>query len=296
MQFSYRFSSIHVIESLGEADDEPGKKLVEKLGIAIVATTNVPLRFHEVFDVTEFRQLLDRIFSQELPAGIPLLHIECHGGPGGLQFRDRSEISWKELSERLWRFNRATQFNSFVVFSCCDGIHQLSAVGAFRPCPAAGLIGCQGSVTTPELIEGFDRFYATLLTNGNGDQACHALQSAIVSSPAKFAFVDAGKLFCLYTNLAMQGGRDPAEMPNRVARIRALLFQKLSAEELAKLRDEQIVAVFGSRQNVTLRQSYDAFFATAEVPNNLKRFPFDDILRLLHQQSGAEEPQGPAHP
>lgn len=52
---------------------------------------------------------------------VPLLHIECHGGKGGLEFADGSWLTWDDMNPAFVNLNVATRLNLITVVAACHG-------------------------------------------------------------------------------------------------------------------------------------------------------------------------------
>jgi hypothetical protein len=151
---------------------------------------------YEVFDKEDLRKVLTKIFHSDIKKGkTPILHFEVHGNGGGFQLRDGSFVTWDEFGPALAVLNVATRFHLLVVFACCDGYMQIEAIGHDHPAPFAGLLGCAGTVGTPELLDGLEAFYGILISEGKGTKAVAALQKAITKSSAKFDLLTCEGIF-----------------------------------------------------------------------------------------------------
>ena len=154
------FNTLHIIESLGHSAKQPGLELVKRLKPTLTDQLGIPLHHWDVHSTAELVDALEKIYQSEVAArGTPALHFECHGSADdGIKLRDGSCYAWSALANQLLRFNRASEFHTLAVFSCCEGISQITSVSSGKACPFAALVGCDDTISTPELLEGFDRF------------------------------------------------------------------------------------------------------------------------------------------
>ncbi|SDS02048.1 hypothetical protein [Opitutus sp. GAS368] len=279
MATQYGFDTIHVIESLKESDGEPGRRLTENWNRD--TPEGIQMVYHFVLSRDDLFREMDAIYAG-VSAAVPVLHFELHGNDEGFGLRDDSFVSWEEFGPHLLRFNLATRFNLLVTFSCCFGIHQIVAMSAFKPAPFVGVVGCDREAETPELLNGFEAFYRTLVATDDGHKALAALQGKIFSG-AQFAFFTVEKAFRgAYKNVVRENrARDPFKL--RRKQVRKELAQKARAAGRAnpKVTDWQIKAALAETEGRTLRQFYEAFFALDQISENERRFPYDLLIAGL---------------
>ena len=283
---NYVFTSIHILESLKESDGEPGAKLHARLAALQKPSPIIPVYYYQAVDTEQFFLTLDRVYTIESAArGSPILHFEVHGGPEGFQLRDDSIVTWDIFSERLWRFNLASQFNLLAVFSCCDGLHQIDALSTDKPCPFATLVGCEGKLSTQELLNGFQCFYAELMASGQAQRALTALQAQILQSTARFRFFSAEYAFLRVASRVLSDNANPVTFEREARFIRTFvqrLFARRGIRQSVSLRDAQD-AVRASQRS-TLPQFFETFFAIDQIPGNRVRFNYERLRALAESK------------
>lgn len=204
------------------------------------------------------------------------------------QLRDDAIVAWDIFSEKLWRFNLASQFNLLAVFSCCDGLHQIDALSTDKPCPFATLVGCEGKLSTQELLNGFQCFYAELMASGQAHRALTALQAQIVQSTAKFRFFSAEYAFLRVASRVLSDNANPMTFEREARFVRAFvqkLFARRGIRQSVSLRDAQD-AVRAS-QRITLPQFFETFFAVDKIPGNRARFNYEKLRALAESRTSA---------
>lgn len=277
----YGISSIHVIESLGASFNEPGKQLIQRLKSKGGILGSIPISHHEAFGRDDVFRALSEIYTDEAKLGLaPILHFEAHGDAAGLELRDGSQILWGELADRLRAFNRATRFNLLAVFACCNGIHQILALTIYDMCPFSAVVGCEGTVYTSELLNGFERFYEILINNGKARRAESELQAAVTkSSGTKFKLFSCEYAFeQVYANV-MRVNRDAGIRAQRIEHYRLQLdrFNALNGN-LTPSSPAEIDRVLRETEAKTLRDFYTKFFAITEISENATRFPLKQMV------------------
>jgi hypothetical protein len=276
MSAEYECSSIQIIESLGTSDEGAGDELVARLLGKGGKLADFPMDVHDVFDRAELFATLEKIFASEAKAGsVPILHFEAHGEENGLILRDKSVIPWGVLAKILRSFNRATRFNLLVCFSCCEGIHQLSVLNTKNMCPFSAVVGCEGSIYTRELLDGFEKFYTILINEGKASKAIRALQGCVVDSTGtKFTFLPAERAFRQVQQQIRVINSDPKLRKERIAYYRNELQRLRTIDRnLQPTTKTEIEKLLMSVERGEMRAFHENFFGLREIPENAARFP-----------------------
>ncbi len=282
------FNTLHIIESLGQSENQPGQELINRLKPTLTDQMGIPLHYWDVHSIAELEEALGNIYQSEVAAECtPALHFECHGSADdGIKLRDGSFYAWPRLADQLLRFNRASEFHTLAVFSCCEGISQITSASSGRACPFAALVGCDDTITTPELLEGFDRFYLTLVKSKNGTAALAALQTAVIRSNARFGMPTAETIFMGTVQKVTAQSADPTLRALRVKRLREFIDKIFAkAGRRLNLTDRVLEKALLDQELVTLRHFYERFFDTARIPSNLKRYDFAKMLEFARTGS-----------
>ena len=107
---------------------------------------------------------------------VPLVHLECHGSPEGLQFADKSFLTWLEVKDAVTPLNIATRLNLIFVISACHGMAFASAVYVTDPAPVYAFIGPSRDMPAQELLTGFLAFYDRYLRTRSSEEGVQALR------------------------------------------------------------------------------------------------------------------------
>lgn len=133
------------------------------------------------------------------PYGVPLVHLECHGSPDGLEFADGTCLTWLQVKDALTPLNIATRLNLIFVISACHGMAFASAVYVTDPAPVYAFIGPSRAMEAHELLTGFCAYYDRYLRTGSSAEAAEALRQTaergayiVLSSRAIFRSVIEG--------------------------------------------------------------------------------------------------------
>lgn len=177
MQAVALFQKVWVVESLPDGELKTGRRLVE--GNLAEATRRFPdleLAFETPSNREDFLNVLDRVYTECVATGkFPLLHIECHGCPGGLQMASGEVVNWSEIREHFININSACRLNLVIVLAACHGVHVLNLATKLDRAPFWAAIATEKEVTAGHIQAGFEAFYKELFKELNGDAAIAAL-------------------------------------------------------------------------------------------------------------------------
>lgn len=174
-----KFSKIFIIQSLKSYETDTGRQLSEYV-LPLAIEGGLDFEFKVCESSSNFLEVLKglEIFAES--GGIPLLHIECHGDDiGGIEFSDKSSMSWAELSLALYSINVKTGFNLLAVISACFGSYLLSeefTVNDEVRSPVSAFIGPSSVISPDESLRGFMSFYNVLLTYDRFSDAWNVLR------------------------------------------------------------------------------------------------------------------------
>ena len=282
MAADYGISSLHVIDSLGGKDLGSGLKLKARLEKKAGTLKDLPIVCHDADGRDDVFRTLTKIYQEEAICGlVPILHFEVHGDAVGIHLRNGTIITWSELGHRLRAFNLATRFNLLVVFACCDGIHQIQVLNTSESCPFTAVVGCQGTIRTSELLDGFERFYEIIVNEGKGLAAEAALQAAVSKSAGtQFRLLSAAHAFAsVYANVH----RVNSDTQRRRAQIdsyrRHLDRMKALQGNLNPTTEKEISDLLLKTEEDTLRRFFESFFACAQIPENRSRFDYASVSK-----------------
>lgn len=76
MRISQGFNSLHIIESLGEVEGNPGQKLADRLKPELTDERGILVHYHQVFCIDALEELLEKIYRQD-GGNVPALHLNA---------------------------------------------------------------------------------------------------------------------------------------------------------------------------------------------------------------------------
>jgi hypothetical protein len=181
--------AVHVIETLRPGDDRTGRRLFEDLEpLAIAARPLVTARFWSAQTRGEFLEHLRSIAHDSRTHGhFPLLHIEAHGSPQGIQVSSGEFLTWLEFKGELTAINEISHLNLLVILAACDGAHILSIIQPTDRAPVHTLIGPNRTVSAGEIERASLAFYRTLFRVNDGVAAWRAMNDAVAPAPLTFS-------------------------------------------------------------------------------------------------------------
>src|SRR5919106_108056 len=115
----FGFYRIYIFQSLPAGELRTGFHLLQFL--KDLPGTNGHLAYAEPATLTDLARELGTIREQLKATGqIPLIHIEAHGSPNGLELAD-GFLPWSVLKEMLTEINILCHLNLLSVISACYG-------------------------------------------------------------------------------------------------------------------------------------------------------------------------------
>lgn len=281
---SFRFSRIHVIESLRANDRKTGTELYEDMLVS--AKWEHPWlslrRFQPVNRTDLFRCLEDIAVECRRDNAGPLIHFETHGSEAGLELTSGETVYWTDLWRPLAELNAMCRVNLFVVVSACYGASVFKTIVPTEPAPFWGLLGPREVIGPDDLLQGFRTFYKHLFNGPGGREALFALNAHGDLKEWPFIFTEVHFVFrtiCHYYLTAQA-------VPERESvRVEALVQQMVEKERLASevipwVRNFFTAAVADHRG--ALEKFRRRFFMIDIDESNDLRFPvnFEKLLDL----------------
>jgi hypothetical protein len=183
------FDIVHIIETLGPGEYHTGRRLFEDLEpITSTATPQVTAHFSSVRSRAEFRELLRSIAEDaRLHSHSPILHIEAHGSPAGIQVSSGECLTWTEFKAELTMINKISGLNLLVILAACDGANMVSIIQPVDRAPVRALIGPKRIVSVGEIERASLAFYRALFDPGEVQAAWRAMNDAVASDQLTFA-------------------------------------------------------------------------------------------------------------
>lgn len=273
-----RFHDIHILESLtGGFSRRTGTRLHEMIEPLALACSR-PVEAHHQRIATQ-RELFDRLAAIAADVGdrarIPVLHLETHGGPRGLQLASGEFVTWDQLRPALTDINIAARLNLFVMVAACDGSDLLTILRPTHRATARIIIGPNLTLTDGEVERANRAFYTTLFDTLDGARAYNAMNDAI-EPPSEtrnelFTSMSAEHMFYWVMREYFQKYGSEETIAGRVEGLVApLALLGLRPRELAERRALGIAEL--SNHRVHFQEYLEKFFFFDLQPENRERF------------------------
>jgi len=170
---------------------------------------------------TECFQILEKLALDAESGDSPIIHIECHGydDRSGLCLADGSAIDWAELTAPLVRINVATRCVLLVSVAAGFGAHAIAALAHTSRAPFWAIVAPKEKICPSDIYGPYLKFYAELLTSGDGDRALGAMvQSG--SAPNLYGFMTCEQFFQIAFRRYLARAATEAARMDQVARAR----------------------------------------------------------------------------
>jgi len=273
-----RFGRLIIIESIPSGQAPTGKQLFDALhAVATKTHPGLSVEYAFVGSRTDFEGTLKKIWTETVATRkIPLLHFEAHGSDEGLELANGEFEYWDELGELLSAINEASGFDLFVSVSACMGAYLNTRLSPTRPAPFSACLSVSKTQFPDELYRGFDAFYRTLMSTGQGDDALTALK-AQNKGGASFFIGEASHFFHLACRKYFEQYCTQEKYRERIERILAEATEK---GKPTKSHDE-IRQFFLSSERPYFEKFRQTYFMLDRFPDNALRFPieFEDVRR-----------------
>ena len=276
-----QFTRILIIQSLPEADGNPGRRLRDDLdpltidaGPRIGIDLVTPTTWAELQNV--LRVATDRARDQ---GDRPIVHFECHGSirPDGIQLASGETVTWETLKPHLVELNIATHCHLLVTLASCWGASLGAILTINERAPFMAYVGATRDVRAGEVEAGFSAFYRELLTSLDGVAALRALRLR-GGADAPYFFMMAPQLLVnayrrLSTDVKQEG------IWSRATKLR----KRMQAERRTGIPSTQkMVALWHSQKPRTIAGIIEHFLMIDLFPENAERFPVSvDELEAL---------------
>jgi hypothetical protein len=150
--------------------------------------------------------------------------------------------------------------------------------------PFCAVVGCEGTIT-PELLNGYERFYEILVNDGKALRAEAELQAAVTQSAGtRFRLFSAEYAFASGYADYFRKTHDPKNQAERIARYRQVLEHIHEQNgDPTPTTDTEIYTYLQHAEDTLLPQFFEKFFACAEIPDNKSRFDYASIVRRARE-------------
>jgi hypothetical protein len=195
---------------------------------------------------------------------VPLVHLECHGSLDGIEFADRTSLTWLQVKDVLTPLNVATRLNLILVISACHGMAFASAVYVTDPAPVYAFIGPSRDMQAQELLTGFLAFYDRYLQTRSSEEGAEALRQT--AEQGAFIVLSSRTIFCSVIERYRQQECHPDVL---IERARGLQMRARAMDVEIDI-DEAAAALGHPGWDEHFRQK---FFMIDRYPENDARFP-----------------------
>lgn len=232
---TFEFNKIFVIESLRSGDEKTGEALYsETIRHGILKKGNdYKYELISVNSKYDFFNAIEKVKSEiESEDNYPVLHIEMHGSPEGIQTSNFDFISWLELQNRIIELNIACKGNLFLTMATCYGSYIFKLIKPNLTSPFWGFIGSFDEIFPNEIMINYTAFYEEFIESLDINKAIDKLNSSNNLGQVKFRFYNTEFAF----DIAYKNYEDKYLTPEIVQLRIDELIEK--AREDSKLKNE----------------------------------------------------------
>lgn len=197
-----RFNRVYVLQSLDKAEKQTGSILyndllrwqhyqLNKLSAELV---EVECKAHLI---SVFDQIRENVYTNNY---YPYIHFEVHGNQMGLVLNTSELVTWKELAIWFETINWSIQNNLFVSFATCYGAKIFEKIDIMRVSPFFGFLAPTDKVLNNDIEVGFYKYFETLFSTFDGNQAIKVLNDSLSSGSSKFICQQSEQVFEIIAN------------------------------------------------------------------------------------------------
>jgi len=223
--------------------------------------------------------------TAEVPhKGIPILHIEAHGGLNSEQkvvgfvgpdgHGGETLLTWLELTEPLRALNVKTRFNLLVVGAACISEGVLFTIEPNRPLPYIGAVTFRTTVDSGRLREAMSELYRALLVNKLSIEksVAHASKE-LHPDTEQLRFTSVPRLIGQAAQDAITSRDDPTEREEYY--LLAVVNSSIIAGHTVSLTPYQVRRQRDDAAARVLEVTLHRMLAYERFPENKARFGFD---------------------
>jgi hypothetical protein len=176
---SFKFDGVVVLDLLPPQEDpQTAQWLFDTVLTPLASEHGLNVAINKVGARTDLYAGLASVLAAAEKAGqAPILHIEAHGTPEGIQLPNRDLVTWTEIRSLLTDINRGCRMNLLAVMAMCHGRHLVSQLVPTDPSPVWGLVGPTNQIFPCRLQEGLSAFYQELFGELDGRSAVEAMNA-----------------------------------------------------------------------------------------------------------------------
>ncbi len=261
------FNQILILDSIPVGEYNTARRLYDDVAVLAAALGDdapaiVSMRVDCAAHFAHVMQECARLAARE--PYVPLVHLECHGAPEGLQFADGSQATWPQIKAMLTPLNIATRLNLITVMSACHGSALARAIQITDAAPVWGFIGSNRVMRARELERGFVAFYRTLLSTLSSEEAAQALRAT--AEAGTFLVMSSERMF----ELASRSYQDRLCQADAI-RERAQALQQAALARGVHVPVDEIERMLADPG--WIERFHRTFFMIEQFPGNAERFP-----------------------
>jgi hypothetical protein len=283
---------IVILESLADSDRGTGSELSADLQFyRLGRPADVPIESFKVHNKGDFFGRLARL-ADEARSGIwPIVHLECHGlrDHTGILLADDSPVTWSELSDPLAQINIQTRCSLLFSVAACYGAHGVAALANADRAPFWAILAPRGEIWPQDLYGPYLRFYAELLSTGDGDRALERMTDDPTAVRSAYGFMACDRFFAVAFAKHLVQSTSEAEIMKTAAKIRRDLMARGITSHLSRVQEALVAFDESGFFNARFRR-----FIMADIfPENASRFPlsYGDVEALSMTAEGRVESQ-----
>lgn len=278
------------VDAQGRKEEHTGERtaiwLREKFGPGKVA-------FRRCECVADVQERLAQAKREVGTRGVPVVHIEAHGGADGFLGPDGAaslvKLTWAALGEWLRPLNVATRFNLLLVGAGCFGEGLMLAVEGGQPMPFTAVVGYTDGVNPGSLKESMVELYRQLFVEHS------ELGLAVEEADRQHRYdTDAVLRPTLMTILALESFIDMARDRIGVDRREdhaldiAVKAMRANGYDLSLLPYSTIKVSSDAMMLDTIKAAWATYWMTGQFPENAERFAvdFDCVLAVASRLRG----------
>jgi hypothetical protein len=274
--------SVYVLESLPSGHRRTGERLHDLvLGPAALRLNHFRTRYWRVPDRATLISRLGEIAAATVLGRAPIIHIEAHGAPEGMQLASGEHVAWTDLRPVLTEINTACRFNSLLVMALCFGGYVSRIVQAIAPSPVWASIGPSKEVWDTDLEVGMMAFYQELLTSLDGLKALRELNGHLPISDWEYRFRPAELLFHVAFEQYIEEYTTPKALLDRENDIVATIVRRSGYDLLAGMRARSGLQTRLLNHLPAYERLRETFLMLDRFPENADRFgmTYDELVQ-----------------
>lgn len=166
------FSHIFVVEFLSDGEMHTGRQLFRETIQSLCDEHGLTARLHVGHSRAEFLAALEQVRLEAVRGALPIVHIDAHGTPLGLELPTGETMTWTELAAVCRPISVASSNHLLLSLSACHGARAMNAIDDLhKPTPFWSVIGPRNTSTAGELEARVPRFFRELFTTGSLEEA-----------------------------------------------------------------------------------------------------------------------------